>query len=103
MKPTPIVRILAVLAVVIGLLVLMATLANAQTVPATPASAAVQLTDDRGRQITLAHAPLRIVKIRRDYNSWVARETIEDYALRYTPVRFRRWSAMRANHTVQPP
>ena len=63
MKPTPIVRILAVLAVVIGLLVLMATLANAQTVPATPASAAVQLTDDRGRQITLAHAPLRIVSL----------------------------------------
>ena len=55
MKPTPIVRILAVLAVVIGLLVLMATLANAQT--------AVQLTDDRGRQITLAQPPLRIVSL----------------------------------------
>ncbi|MCB2037407.1 MAG: hybrid sensor histidine kinase/response regulator, partial [Ottowia sp.] len=45
-------------------------------------------------------APLRIVKIRRDYNSWVARETIEDYALRYTPVRFRRWSAMRVANTA---
>ncbi len=55
MKPTPIVRILAVLAVVIGLLVLMATLANAQTV--------VQLTDDRGRQITLAQPPQRIVSL----------------------------------------
>lgn len=27
----------------------------------------------------------RIAKIRRDYNSWVADETMEDYALRYTP------------------
>ena len=60
MKPTPIVRILAVLAVVIALLVLMATLANAQTVPS---SAAVQLTDDRGRQITLAPPPQRIVSL----------------------------------------
>ncbi|MDR2128448.1 MAG: response regulator [Burkholderiaceae bacterium] len=45
-------------------------------------------------------APLRIVKIRRDYNSWVARETIEDYALRFTPVRFRRWSALRVANTA---
>lgn len=34
---------------------------------------------------------LRIVKERRDYNTWVATETIEDYALRYTPSSFRRW------------
>ena len=54
MKPTPIVRILAVLAVVIGLLVLMATLANAQP---------VQLTDDSGRRITLAQPPQRIVSL----------------------------------------
>lgn len=60
MKPTPILRILAVLAVVIGLLVLMATLANAQPVPSTPA---VQLTDDTGRRITLAQPPLRIVSL----------------------------------------
>ena len=37
-------------------------------------------------------APQRIVKVRRDYNSWVAHETMEDYALRYTPQRFRKWS-----------
>ena len=62
MKPTPIVRILAVLAVVIALLVLMVTLANAQPQTAQTAQA-VQLTDDRGRRITLAHAPLRIVSL----------------------------------------
>ena len=65
MKPTPIVRILAVLAVVIALLVLMATLANAQpqTAQTAQTAQAVQLTDDRGRRITLAHAPLRIVSL----------------------------------------
>ena len=35
----------------------------------------------------------QVVKVRRDYNSWVARETIEDYALRFTPRSFRKWSA----------
>ncbi|MDD2989927.1 MAG: ATP-binding protein [Zoogloea sp.] len=37
----------------------------------------------------------RVVKVRRDYNTWVARETIEDYALRFTPRSFRRWSELR--------
>jgi signal transduction histidine kinase/purine-cytosine permease-like protein len=31
----------------------------------------------------------RIVRIRRDYNSWVATETMEDYALRFAPRSFR--------------
>jgi len=44
--------------------------------------------------------PQRVVKIRRDYNSWVARETMEDYALRYTPQRFRRWSVARVANTA---
>ncbi|SDF71539.1 MULTISPECIES: ATP-binding protein [unclassified Duganella] len=42
----------------------------------------------------------RIVKIRRDYNTWVANETIEDYALRYTPRAFRRWSVFRVSNTA---
>ena len=41
----------------------------------------------------------RIVKIRRDYNSWVADETMEDYALRFTPKSFRKWSEMRIANT----
>ncbi len=45
-------------------------------------------------------APQRIVKVRRDYNSWVARETMEDYALRYTPQRFRKWSSWRVANTA---
>ncbi len=42
----------------------------------------------------------RVVKVRRDYNSWVATETIEDYALRFTPRGFRRWSEMRVANTA---
>ena len=40
-------------------------------------------------------APQRVVKVRRDYNSWVASETMEDYALRFAPQRFRKWSPFR--------
>ncbi|MBS0444652.1 MAG: response regulator [Proteobacteria bacterium] len=42
----------------------------------------------------------RVVKVRRDYNSWVARETMEDYALRFTPRSFRKWSALRVANTA---
>ena len=42
----------------------------------------------------------RIAKIRRDYNSWVADETLEDYALRYTPRSFRKWSELRIANTA---
>jgi signal transduction histidine kinase/CheY-like chemotaxis protein/purine-cytosine permease-like protein len=45
-------------------------------------------------------APQRVVKVRRDYNSWVARETMEDYALRFTPQRFRKWSEWRVANTA---
>ncbi len=42
----------------------------------------------------------RIVKIRRDYNEWVGDETLEDYALRFTPNSFRRWSEFRVANTA---
>ncbi|WP_140635836.1 hybrid sensor histidine kinase/response regulator [Methylibium rhizosphaerae] len=42
----------------------------------------------------------RVIKIRRDYNSWVARETMEDYALRFTPRAFRKWSELRVANTA---
>ncbi len=45
-------------------------------------------------------APLRIVKIRRDYNTWVANETLEDFALRYTPKAYRKWSIFRVSNTA---
>ena len=46
-------------------------------------------------------APVQqVIKVRRDYNSWVARETMEDYALRFTPRSFRKWSALRVANTA---
>jgi signal transduction histidine kinase/purine-cytosine permease-like protein len=45
-------------------------------------------------------APQRIIKVRRDYNSWVGSETMEDYALRFTPQRFRQWSEWRVANTA---
>jgi signal transduction histidine kinase/CheY-like chemotaxis protein/purine-cytosine permease-like protein len=42
----------------------------------------------------------RIVKIRRDYNTWVANESMEDYALRFTPRTFRKWSIFRVSNTA---
>ncbi len=65
---------------------------NDSTPPIDPAEAA--------RRQALDDAPQRIVKVRRDYNSWVARETMEDYALRFTPQRFRKWSEWRVANTA---
>ncbi len=48
----------------------------------------------------MATAPQKIFRIRRDYNSWVADETLEDYALRYTPRHFRRWSEFEVANTA---
>ena len=42
----------------------------------------------------------RIVRVRRDYNQWVANETLEDYALRFTAKTARRWSAARVANTA---
>ena len=48
-----------------------------------------------------AHPPAqRVVKVRRDYNTWVANETLEDYALRFTPPSFRKWSEWRVANTA---
>ena len=41
-----------------------------------------------------------ISKIRRDYNSWVANETLEDYALRFAPRQFRKWSEFQVANTA---
>jgi signal transduction histidine kinase/CheY-like chemotaxis protein/purine-cytosine permease-like protein len=42
----------------------------------------------------------KIFRIRRDYNAWVADESLEDYALRYTPRSFRKWSEWRVANTA---
>ena len=47
-----------------------------------------------------APAAQRVVTIRRDYNTWVANETLEDYALRFTPRSFRKWTEFRVGNTA---
>ncbi|MCZ2497873.1 response regulator [Xylophilus sp. Kf1] len=53
-----------------------------------------------GQADPAAAPPQRVVKIRRDYNTWVGRETLEDYALRFAPRRFRKWSEWRVANTA---
>ena len=43
---------------------------------------------------------LRIVRMRRDYNRWVANQTLEDYALRFTAKSGRIWSRSRVVNTA---
>ena len=45
-------------------------------------------------------AQQRIVRVRRDYNKWVVNEMLEDYALRFTAERSRRWSSWRVANTA---
>ncbi|MCK9689247.1 ATP-binding protein [Scleromatobacter humisilvae] len=58
------------------------------------------MTDAALASATTPPAPQRVVKVRRDYNSWVAQESLEDYALRYTPQSFRKWSELRVANTA---
>ncbi len=41
-----------------------------------------------------------ISKVRRAYNSWVANEMLEDYALRFAPRSFRKWSEFQVANTA---
>ncbi len=41
-----------------------------------------------------------VMRERRRYNQWVANETLEDFALRYTARRARRWSYLRVTNTA---
>ncbi|MGP0059773.1 MAG: ATP-binding protein [Beijerinckiaceae bacterium] len=45
-------------------------------------------------------AQQRIVRVRRDYNQWVVNQMLEDYALRFTAERSRRWSSWRVANTA---
>jgi signal transduction histidine kinase/CheY-like chemotaxis protein len=42
----------------------------------------------------------RIVRVRRQYNQWVANQTLEDYSLRFTADAARRWSSFRVGNTA---
>ena len=42
----------------------------------------------------------RVVRVRRQYNKWVANQTLEDYALRFTALSARKWSSFRVANTA---
>ncbi len=42
----------------------------------------------------------QVFKARRKYNRWVANETLEDYALRFTAKKARKWSAAHVSNTA---
>ena len=42
----------------------------------------------------------RIDRVRREYNQWVADQTLEDFALRFTAKRARKWSAAKVGNTA---
>jgi signal transduction histidine kinase/CheY-like chemotaxis protein len=48
----------------------------------------------------LMTAQQRIVRVRRNYNQWVANQTLEDYALRFTAKTARRWPSLRVANTA---
>lgn len=58
------------------------------------------MNDAASTEASNEQASQRIVKIRRDYNTWVANETLEDFALRFTPHSFRKWSIFRVSNTA---
>ncbi len=68
--------------------------------PDNPRLGPAMLAPERTEAVQSDGAVQRVVKVRRDYNSWVARETMEDYALRFTPHSFRKWSEMRVANTA---
>ncbi len=46
------------------------------------------------------NAQQRVSRGRRNYNRWVANQTLEDFALRFTAKRARKWSMARVSHTA---
>ncbi len=60
----------------------------------------MQADSRQGYTPSMAASTQKIFRVRRDYNSWVANESMEDYALRYTPRSFRKWSEWRVGNTA---
>lgn len=42
----------------------------------------------------------KIVRVRRNYNLWVANQTMEDFSLRFTAKKARKWSSLRVGNTA---
>ena len=53
-----------------------------------------------GKEKPSAGAVQHVFKVRRDYNTWVSNETLEDFALRFTPLSYRRWTEWQVANTA---
>ena len=51
-------------------------------------------------QVGKDSAVQNVFKVRRDYNTWVSNETLEDYALRFTPRSSRKWPEWQVANTA---
>lgn len=51
-------------------------------------------------QLGKDNAVQNVFKVRRDYNTWVSNETLEDYALRFTPRSYRKWPEWQVANTA---
>ncbi|HEY8887122.1 MAG TPA: hybrid sensor histidine kinase/response regulator, partial [Gallionella sp.] len=58
----------------------------------------MKLNDDS--QIGKDNAVQNVFKVRRDYNTWISNETLEDYALRFTPRSYRKWPEWQVANTA---
>ncbi|MBY0578049.1 MAG: response regulator [Burkholderiales bacterium] len=58
------------------------------------------MSSNDGNQAGKDNAVQHVFKVRRDYNTWVANETLEDYALRFTPRNYRKWSEFQVANTA---
>ncbi len=58
------------------------------------------MNSDSGHRMQDQHATQRILRVRREYNTWVGNESLEDYALRFAPRSFRKWSSARVAATA---
>jgi len=57
-------------------------------------------TSDRSARAAAAGRRQRVVHTRRRYNQWAADQTVEDFALRFTPNSARRWSHLRIGNSA---
>jgi len=46
------------------------------------------------------YAKQKIFRVRRNYNQWVNNQTLEDYALRFTAKKSRKWSLFKVANTA---
>ena len=55
---------------------------------------------DSSHELCCMNGQQKIFRVRRNYNRWVANQTLEDYALRFTAKKSRKWSEWQVSLTA---